>query len=561
MSNARRIASIAAVAATLSVSGAIPSRAAPAASPAAMGSPRDGAACRASEGDLAAALGFAMHLCPDVPVAASSSAPSVDSPAVDATADSTSCLPTTFDRCEAWVSTPYDGAVKGIDRVGNMMDSDNSMAITPDGTTLFTAGSTDRVGPRYDQGPIATIAVDATTGSRLWATRHDGPDEHPFGSVQSVVASNSAVFVTGYTFGGDNDLGIGMALAYDARTGAPRWEADYPGVALDSAISPDGSLLFVVGEQHVVDAEGAEQVLATTVAYDTATGEPVWTRSLSDPAAMPLVGWRVATAPGTVTVMAGRIDDGYTVGVVVATYADSGSGAGGTISKITIPVVHGNIPGGLVLNADGSRAFIVQDQMGSTESAYTAAFDTVSGTMIWTAAYAGDDVVSSAIPWFFHPIDVSPSGDTVYVATLVDSYIYGEGIAAVAYRARDGQKLWSHTQPVGTSRCVASCGPLLSVNPKTGQVVVAGAGYLGVRQQATTWSYAPDGTLQWMRRAATLPSGASVQVDRATESAWTSIVHGPDGRRVYVGGSAWAIFNDPDSSEDVVVSAFDSAMS
>jgi hypothetical protein len=553
----RRIVSTVALAAGLCLSLVTPSAGTPV-GPLRLGDP---AGCQASERDLSAALGIAVRVCPDVPSSPDSSGPSARARTADERAPSDPCLPAPVDHCEAWLSTPYDGGAQGIDRVGDYLLSDNPMALTPNGAILVTAGNTDRVGPHYTQGPIAILGFDAASGNRLWASRYEGPSDYPFADAQSVVANDDTAFVTGYVH--DGGIGVGVTLAYDVRTGAPRWQADFPGVALDSALSPDGSRVFVVGEQEVNPDDGPPVIEATTVAYDSTTGTPVWTRSLSDPDGMSLSGWRVAAAPGKVTVVAARLNDkGNTIGLVVATFTNSSSAAGGLISRISVPVPASNPPAGLALNADGSRAFVVQDRFStlfSPPQTFTAAFDTVSGTMLWSAAYSGDDVESYATLSFFHPIDVSPTGDTVYVATRVQSDVTKtEGIATVAYQAQDGLQQWAVTEENPSDiRCVWACGPLLSVNPRTGQIVVAGAFQLGDRFKASTWSYAPDGTLQWRRMAGQLPVGATVPVGQATESLWGSIQHSPDGRHVYVGGSAWAIVNDPSSSEDVVVAAFD----
>src|SRR5262245_44248537 len=91
-------------------------------------------------------------------------------------------------------------------------------------------------------------AHEAMRGAPRWVTREAGPDKafdrsaglaiSPDGSVVFVAGSSDGVFVVG---------------ALDARTGARRWSVRTPGpgghqaFADDLAVAPDGNRLFVTG--------------------------------------------------------------------------------------------------------------------------------------------------------------------------------------------------------------------------------------------------------------------------------------------------------------------------
>jgi DNA-binding beta-propeller fold protein YncE len=88
-----------------------------------------------------------------------------------------------------WLSRYY-GPVNGADAA-------NSMAMSPDGTTVFVTGGSEGSGV-YQYSDYATVAYDAATGVRKWAKRYNGTagtDD----SANSLAVSDDGtrVFVTG----------------------------------------------------------------------------------------------------------------------------------------------------------------------------------------------------------------------------------------------------------------------------------------------------------------------------------------------------------------------------
>jgi hypothetical protein len=141
-----------------------------------------------------------------------------------------------------WVSR-YNGPGNGADLAG-------SVAAGPGGRTVFVTGTSDGVTSRED---YATIAYSAATGARRWVSRYNGPgNAADITGLMAVSQGGGAVFVTG-TSGGVTSGDDYATVAYDAATGARLWASRYNGPAngRDSAFAaaagPDGDAVFVTG--------------------------------------------------------------------------------------------------------------------------------------------------------------------------------------------------------------------------------------------------------------------------------------------------------------------------
>src|SRR5204862_495983 len=156
-----------------------------------------------------------------------------------------------------------------------------SVKVSPDGAEVFVTGFSTGSDQRYD---YATVAYDAVTGQRLWASRYDGPEHYyDYAFALALSPDGTRVFVTGYvsSFGkGDN-----ATIAYESSTGARLRVVHYhgPGDANDIAyslgVSPDGSKVFVTGSSI---GAGTGYDFAT-VAYDASTGGQLWARRYNGP--------------------------------------------------------------------------------------------------------------------------------------------------------------------------------------------------------------------------------------------------------------------------------------
>jgi outer membrane protein assembly factor BamB len=94
-----------------------------------------------------------------------------------------------------WMRTD---AFRGPDAVGD------SIAVSPDGSTVFVAGGSNKPDSFVD---YATMAVDAATGARLWSRLYRGPGTSE--DIAYAVASSpdgSRAFVTGRLGGANTDI-------------------------------------------------------------------------------------------------------------------------------------------------------------------------------------------------------------------------------------------------------------------------------------------------------------------------------------------------------------------
>jgi hypothetical protein len=158
-----------------------------------------------------------------------------------------------------------------------------SVAVSPGGTQVFvTGGSAGPTGP----GSAATVSYDAATGAMQWVARYRPPDGRNAGAGTVAVSPDGAtVYIAGTARvrrGSAFPQNIAV-VAYTAATGTQRWAALYPGAAspppvygsnaVAMALSPDGSAVFAAGQ-----ASTQGKALYNTVAFDAATGALRWAR-------------------------------------------------------------------------------------------------------------------------------------------------------------------------------------------------------------------------------------------------------------------------------------------
>jgi hypothetical protein len=506
--------------------------------------------CADGEDFLASTRGVPIRLCPALPQAATSTP--VEAPPI-ANAGGP-CNPD-LERCEAWVSAPYDGPAAGIEYVGERFGlAGNVAATTMDGKRVFTAATSQGNGGRWE---VATLAYDASNGATLWTERLEPTGGAELNAV-SVVAGADAVFLTGYSLEGGE--GSGFTRAYDAVTGATLWHRTFPGWANHSAISDDGARVLVAGDAFLQDGRSE----ARLVSYDAITGEPMWQHAIIDPKGRFTMPWRVDAAGHRVSMAVASVDlvTGATERITVATYDTSGEDEGRPVSKVAVPV-QGALPGGIALDADGSMAFVAQSSfapLSNDAPTRVLGIDTGAGEFVWDRYFLGWNrnavLPTTTYPWHFRPIEVSPRGSVV-LSTFSIPYGRMGTFVTTSLNPETGFEEWRAWEPATDgSQALGGNGPTVSVNPKTGQVVMTGAMLFGNRFRAVTYGYSATGRREWMRISNELPRGSSYPV---SEGYWPAAVHSPDGTRVFEAGGAAAILNDPNSSWDVIVAAFDTA--
>src|SRR5439155_9401583 len=144
---------------------------------------------------------------------------------------------------QLWASR-YDGPAHAFDHAYDV-------AVAPDGTKVFVTGDSTGVGGTAD---FATVAYDSVDGAQMWVTRFDGGgnwDELP----GLVVTPDGTTVVIAGTSDAPGKPGNGFAtFAYDANSGAKLWGSfngfRHSATAHAMAMSPDGSMVFVTGSWY-----------------------------------------------------------------------------------------------------------------------------------------------------------------------------------------------------------------------------------------------------------------------------------------------------------------------
>ncbi len=260
---------------------------------------------------------------------------------------------------------------------GNGGDGAASVAVSPDGATVFVTGTS---GGESGLGDYATVAYRAADGTQLWVARFNGPaNDFDGAAAVSVARDGTEVFVTGTSFW-NGDAASGMAtVAYGATDGAQLWVARLNGPAGNTGaraiVSPGGNRVFVTGEvqSKAVTAEYG------TVAYNATTGARLWARRYAGQGAT-----SIAVSPDLKKVyVTGESHGDYgTLAYSARTGAQlwarfyGGRRSGEFANSVAVS------PGGTVLVTGGSRA-------PSLNTDYATVAYSPGGHQLWARRYSG----------------------------------------------------------------------------------------------------------------------------------------------------------------------------
>ncbi len=122
-------------------------------------------------------------------------------------------------------------------------DLPRALAAKPDGDTVYVTGPSCQSSCDY-----ATVAYDGATGALRWLQRYDGgQDDEPTSIAMN--PDGTTVFVTGFSTSVNFDF---YTIAYDAATGSVQWWSRYgPGTAWSIAAS--SSTAYVSGTTDSTD--------------------------------------------------------------------------------------------------------------------------------------------------------------------------------------------------------------------------------------------------------------------------------------------------------------------
>lgn len=485
-------------------------------------------------------------------------------------------------RCEAWVSRfndpieEYDGPVRG----------NRAMATSPDGATLYVAGTSD-VDELGDDLDVVLIAQDTSTGQQRWVGRYEGePESKPRALAYAIDVSpaGDAVYVLANTTPLPTGPADSFLVGFDASTGDLMWRRPFltpwgeRGQFSSIQVAPDGSRVYATGNTFFTYEDGKRRTTGVTAAFEArdadSLGEQIWTTphlnadgSFSRHVAVSPDGSRVF-AGGSILLPNGR-RDGFTTSAYDAA-------TGSQLWKAHEPGAFPNdlgIPAmaGMAVSPDGTKVVMTgADQLpeqgpSSFHVILVAAYDASSGDKLWTSRIAGEystggsGTRSGLFIEVGTPIAVAPDGSRVYVTgTLSD--LTSEGVPlqyAIITAALDtatGAELWRNEFDEGRPRRTFwPYLPALAVSDES--VFVASTRSVEVVVPFVTAQYED----QYNTMSLDALTGAERWLGRWGEgrSRPAGIAVAPDGDRVFVTGDTLELTERNEGSWDLVTVAYD----
>jgi hypothetical protein len=284
-----------------------------------------------------------------------------------------------------WATVAYDAATGSTLWVRRHRGGAAAVAPSADGSLVYVTGGA--------HGDFATLAYDARSGATRWASRYDGP-AHSDDGAAAIFVTDDRVFVTGTSFGSAATFGDYATVAIDPTSGARIWVRRYdgPGDGYDfphSIVgSADGSRVFVTGESL---GRSSETDFAT-IAYDGADGRRLWVKRSGGSDGDAAVG--AATTPdGSSVVVTGVSSNWPATGEDFATVAyDGASGAKTWVRRYSGAGAFNDDPLAIASSPDGSTVYVTGlSYQGRTtgEDVTTFAYAVQTGVVRWSRFYAG----------------------------------------------------------------------------------------------------------------------------------------------------------------------------
>jgi hypothetical protein len=405
--------------------------------------------------------------------------------------------------------------VKDYNGPGNLEDHPQSIDVSPDGTKVFVAGYSQVSSSQRD---YATVAYEASTGAKLWATRYNGPgNETDEATALEVSPDGSTVFVTGFSLDVTTRADF-ATIAYDTSTGAELWVKRFNGPrnradgASALGVTPDGSTVFVTGFSRRTNND------YLTIAYEATVGSTLWVNRYNGPGRSTDQANAIGVSPDGSAVFV----TGFSWGTTTVDYAtiayDASTGSELWVKRHSGPGNSSNVADALDMSPDGSTVFVT----GTGPPKATVAYDASSGAKLWARAYdgrAGD-------------LGVSPDGSMVFVTgTSIGTTTY-EDYRTVSYDALSGETLWAdrYNGPANANDDATALG----VSPDGATVFVTGSswGTTTYVDYATAAYDTSAGAKLWVRRYSSPGSGAA-----STDFA-EALAVGQDGSAVFVTGAS-----------------------
>ncbi|HEY2308706.1 MAG TPA: PQQ-binding-like beta-propeller repeat protein [Streptosporangiaceae bacterium] len=360
------------------------------------------------------------------------------------------------------------GAQLWASQYGPANGSAEQVAVSPDGKEVFVTGRSTGQGSNYD---YATVAYNAASGAQLWASRYNGPaSNYDAAAALAVSPDGTTVLVTGTSWSATSGEDY-VTIAYDAATGAQLWSERYNGpgnrndVADSVAVAPGGDAVYVTGTSQDTSS-GYDYA---TVAYSTTTGAQLWLSRFSGPLGLDFAA-ALTVSPTTGAVFVTGYSKASTSFADYATISYNGAtGAQLWAKRYNDPNNGNDQAAALAVSPDGNSVFVTGESSGSHGLDYvTVAYNAASGIRQWASRYNGQ---ANGYDTPF-AVAVSPDSSTVYVTGSSQGAASGYDYATVAYGAATGARSWARRyNGPGNGNDTAHS---MAVSPTTGTVFVTG---------------------------------------------------------------------------------------
>ena len=281
-----------------------------------------------------------------------------------------------------YLTVAYDqrtGAKLWARRTSGGTDELHAIAVSPSGSMLYVTGTREM--PVTDED-VFTIAYDAATGTTRWSARYNqsrgGESLEDFGDAIAVSPDGSKVFVAGSSGGP-----FALLVAYNAETGARLWARSLQRSSWFFALaaSPDSSRVYTTGGVDTPTQFSND----LTMAFNASNGSTLWSRQYNGPAGGEDGGNLIAVSPdGSRLYVSGASsklgEPGWTAGFLdwatIAYRANTGTRLWAKRYESGVPLSIAVAPAG-----DNVYVYGSSDQPGSAVVAYAAS----SGAIRWIA--------------------------------------------------------------------------------------------------------------------------------------------------------------------------------
>ena len=427
--------------------------------------------------------------------------------------------------------TPRPLPEPGCGSAGSPGSGGRSVAVSPDGRTLYVAGTSDD--GTFTDDDFVTIAYDTATGHQLWSARYNGPGNgEDIGQAVGTSPGGRTVYVAGTSDGGatGDDYAV---VAYQAATGQRLWAARYDGpaggtqIAAGMAVAPSGAAVYVTGFSE----NGPSGTDFATVAVSPANGQQQWAARYNGAATGSDTAYAIAAGPSGRNVFVTGQSNGH-----FATVAYRAATGHQVWARRYRALRNGGDTADAIAGPHGGQVYVTGSSFGGrTDADYaTVAYRGATGQRIWVRRYNGADRIDQPAA-----VAAGPSGPSPGSATAAAP-------ARTTPRSPTARPPARRSGPAGTTAPpTASTGPSPCGQPgrphrlRHGQQRRKGTG-----RDVTTVAYrAATGVRLWLKRY----SGPGRGFDGAR-----AIAVSPGGGRVYVTGTSAG----PGGSQDFVTIAY-----